>query len=186
MPDYEVVTKAENRELRKYSGYIVAKTYVEGKDYDEAQGKAFRILANYIFGDNETKSDIEMTAPVVQKPAQSTEIAMTAPVVQTADANGWTMTFMMPRKYTLETLPVPKDDRVKFEQVEPKLMATIEFTWWSTESRNEAHARELRNWIETSLNQYKIISGPMYAGYDPPWTIPFLKRHEMQYELVEN
>ena len=113
-PNYEVMHKEQSFEIRSYASYVVAKTTVDG-DFKEAQGKAFRILAGYIFGGNQQKKSISMTAPVVMDtPSKSESIAMTSPVVQSPSGDGWSMTFMMPSKYKLSDLPVPKDQRVKF------------------------------------------------------------------------
>lgn len=124
-PQYEVVLKDGDKEIRRYRSYIVAKTEVQG-EYKEAQNAAFRILADYIFGNNRAQAKIAMTAPVEQREAATSEkIAMTAPVEQTKSERGWVMTFMMPSKYRAETLPEPNDPRVQFEEIEAKMVAVI-------------------------------------------------------------
>lgn len=81
-PKYEVLRSEDNKEIRSYSGYIVAKTKMKG-DFKEVQGDSFRLLAGYIFGNNEKKQKISMTAPVSQeKVSESEKIAMTAPITQ--------------------------------------------------------------------------------------------------------
>lgn len=183
-PNYEVLAKEENMEIRQYSPYIVASTYVEGS-FDETQNQAFRILAGYIFGDNEKQSKISMTAPVVMNPQKSgaEKIAMTAPVVQAPQGSGWLMTFMMPSQYKkIEDLPKPKDSRVVFKKIESQKMAVITFTGFWSEKKNTKMADRLKLWM-TSKEQYEIISEPRFAGYDPPWTLPFLRRNEMMIEL---
>ena len=181
-PKYRVILKEENKEIRYYEPYIVAKTTVKG-DFKGAQGEAFRILAGYIFGGNEKKQEIPMTAPVVQKPTgESEKIPMTAPVIQRQSEEGWVMTFMMPSNYKMEDLPLPKDQRVKLERVDAKYVAAIRYTWLGNESRNQSKADELQDWI-SGLKEYETTSAPMYAGYDPPWTLPFLRRNEMMIEL---
>ena len=182
MPKYEVILKEGNKEIRYYESYIVAKTTVKG-EFKEAQGAAFRILAGYIFGGNERKQEIAMTAPVVQKPtAEREKLQMTAPVIQSPSEEGWVMTFMMPSAYKIEDLPSPKDRRVRFETVPARYVAIIRYTWFGNESRNERKANELEEWI-AGLKEYEPISSPMYAGYDPPWTLPFFRRNEMMIEI---
>lgn len=182
-PEYKVLLKEGNKEIRRYQPYIVAKTTVKG-DFDEAQGTAFRILAGYIFGDNEKKQKIAMTGPVVQKTTpESEKIAMTGPVVQRPGEEGWVMTFMMPSAYTLQNLPEPKDKRVRFEVIPSKVLAAIRYSWYGTKSRNEENTRELQDWL-AGLNEYKAVSSPMYAGYNPPWTLPFFRHNEMMIEVV--
>jgi hypothetical protein len=181
-PKYRLILKEENKEIRYYDSYIVAKTTVKG-EFKEAQGEAFRILAGYIFGGNEKKQEIPMTASVVQKPTgESEKIPMTAPVIQRQSEEGWVMTFMMPSKYKMEDLPVPKDKRVTLETVPSRYVIALRYTWLGSKSRNERKADELQEWL-AGLKEYEPISAPMYAGYDPPWTLPFLRRNEMMLEL---
>ena len=182
MPDYEVLMKEGNKEIRYYEPYIVAKTTVQG-EFKEAQSAAFRILAGYIFGANEKQQEISMTAPVVQKPAAEREtIPMTAPVIQRPSEDGWVMTFMMPSNYTLEDLPNPIDKRVILEAVPARYTAALRYTWLGSKARNDEKAAELQAWL-AGLKGYEPISPPMYAGYDPPWTLPFLRRNEIMIEV---
>lgn len=181
-PKYEVLSTEENKEIRSYAPYIVAKTTVKG-EYKQAQNEAFRILAGYIFGDNERKQKISMTAPVVVDGKSSNEkISMTAPVMQTPASEGWVMTFMMPSKYKMDDLPTPKDKRVQFEEVPAKVVGVIRYSGTGRESSNAERAQELKDWL-LSKGQYEIVSGPSYAGYDPPWTIPWFRRNEMMFEV---
>jgi len=181
-PKYTVVLKEDDKEIRYYEPYIVAKTTVQG-DFEGAQGEAFRILAGYIFGGNEKKQEIAMTGPVVQKSTGEGErIPMTGPVTQRRSPEGWVMTFMMPSAYKLEDLPAPKDKRVSLEAVPATYVAAIRYTWLESESRNEAKANELLQWL-TRVKGYEAISAPMYAGYDPPWALPFVRRNEVMIEL---
>ncbi len=181
-PKYDVILNEGNREIRYYESYIVAKTTVKG-EFKEAQGAAFRILAGYIFGENEKKQEIAMTAPVVQKPTTDNEkLPMTAPVLQSPSEEGWVMAFMMPSAYKMENLPTPKDKRVSFEMVPARYVAALRYSWFGSKSHNENRVNELQDWL-ASLNEYEPISAPMYAGYDPPWTLPFFRRNEMMIEI---
>ena len=182
MPQYDVLLKEGNKEIRYYESYIVAKTTVAG-EFEEAQGAAFRILANYIFGANKKQQEISMTAPVVQKPGgEGEKLSMTAPVTQSPREDGWVMTFMMPSAYKMEDLPIPKDQRVRLEAVPARYTAALRYTWLGSKARNDKKAEELQAWL-TGLKEYEAISSPMYAGYDPPWTLPFLRRNEMLIEV---
>ncbi|MCF8016864.1 MAG: heme-binding protein, partial [Chromatiaceae bacterium] len=86
-PAYEVVREGPGFELRRYQPQLLAETKVQGR-FDKVGGEAFRILADYIFGNNQAAEKIAMTAPVTQRPAASdddqagTRIEMTAPVTQ--------------------------------------------------------------------------------------------------------
>ncbi len=180
-PIYKVIVKQDNKEIRKYESYIIAKTTVSGS-FKDAQSEGFRILAGYIFGKNKSRQKIAMTAPVVQR-SESEKISMTAPVVIAPGENKtWTMTFSMPSQFTLDTLPVPTDERVKIEKVEGKLVAALTFSGLWGESKNAEKGRELTEWMK-SYQGYELTSEPMFAGYNPPWTLPFLRRNEMLIEL---
>ena len=180
-PTYKIVAKQDNKEIRRYDSYLIAKTTVSGS-FKDAQREGFRILAGYIFGKNKSQLKIAMTAPVVQK-SESEKISMTAPVVISPNENKtWTMTFSMPSKFTLETLPVPTDERIKIEKIDGKLVAALTFSGFWNESINAEKALELTEWIK-GYQEYQITSSPMFAGYNPPWTLPFLRRNEMLIEL---
>ena len=107
---YRVQDKSGNLELRYYPPQLVAETYVEG-NFEAVGNEGFRRLAAYIGGKNRKKTAVAMTTPVTQE-SESQEIEMTAPVTQQPIGNRWRITFLMPSGYSLETLPLPDDDRV--------------------------------------------------------------------------
>ena len=165
--DYELIKKDNSIELRKYDTYITASvTFDSKKEFDE---KAFRTLADYIFGNN-----ISMTAPVLTK---GERIGMTSPVLSESDRTSWTMSFTMPKKYTMETLPTPTNPKVRIEEVEQKVMAAIRFNGFMSDSNYKRHETKLNKWL--SQNDYDAISGVIRAGYNPPWTLPFFRRNEV-------
>ena len=179
-PDYKVIDKSEDFEIREYESYVVAKTTVRG-NFDDASGDAFRILAGYIFGDNYTKEAISMTSPVKVEQA-SEKISMTAPVEVKQEGQELTMAFSMPSQYTLKTLPEPNDDRIEFTKIQSKIIASHEYSWFSSKEKNDKKAKELREWISDNP-KYKTSPGYTYAGYNPPWTLPFFRRNEVHIEL---
>jgi hypothetical protein len=181
-PKYDLVLVRDNKEIRSYSSLILARTKVKG-EFKEAQNKAFRILAGYIFGANEKKENISSSTPVTRiEASESEKIAMTAPVFQHHSDDGWTMSFMMPSKYSLTDLPKPKDNRIFFEEMAPKIFGVIRFSGRWKESTNEEMAKILKDWIKEN-EKYEMASEPIFAAYDPPWTIPFLRRNEILIEL---
>jgi hypothetical protein len=181
-PKYKVLDREGNFEIRKYEPYIVAQTSVEG-DYDESSGDAFRILAGYIFGKNKGNNKLSMTSPVESKQEPS-KIAMTSPVTMNQSGKSYTMSFSMPSKYTLKDLPEPLDSRIKFREIEEKIVAVHRFSWLSSKSKNDKKAKELREWLKKS-RKYKYKKTYSYAGYNPPWTIPFFRRNEVLIPLQE-
>jgi hypothetical protein len=192
-PAYNVLAKADNIEVREYSSYLVAKTTITGT-YKRAQSEGFRILAGFIFGQNTSGKKMKMTSPVTQgtenKDKDSSEkIAMTAPVVikpEKKDTNlknqAWTMTFTMPSKYTMQSLPKPINSRVVIEEIPKRQVAVIRYTGFWSEKINKAKGNKLLEWIEAQ-DKYEVTSEAMFAGYNPPWTLPFLRRNEMWIEV---
>ena len=177
-PDYEVIQSVQNIEIRQYEPMIIAEVEVDGKRED-AIGDGFRLLADYIFGNNTVQQVISMTAPVQQKENQN--IAMTAPVQQQSTGKSWRMSFVMPSKYSMDSLPVPNNNRVRLKGILAKKFVVIEFSGTNSNENVTEHENQLMNYIEA--NQIKIIGSPKYAFYNAPWTLPFLRRNEVMTEI---
>jgi hypothetical protein len=183
---YDVISKSGDIEVRTYQPYLSAVASMKGP-YNEVQGDLFRLLAGYIFGKNTTDSTIAMTAPVQTNPESkdsSEQIAMTAPVLLEPDSGGiWKMAFSMPSEYTMQNLPKPLDPDITLVQVPAKLFAVIRFTGsFDDLEKRRSKAEELSTWLATKT-QYKKQSEPVFAGYDPPFTLPFLRRNEVMIEI---
>ena len=177
-PDYKVIQSEQNIEIRQYEPMIIAEVEVDGKRED-AIGDGFRLLADYIFGNNTVQQVISMTAPVQQKENQ--KIAMTAPVQQQSMGKSWRMSFVMPSKYSMDSLPVPNNNRVRLKEILTKKFVVIEFSGTNSSENVTEHENQLMNYIEA--NQIKIIGSPKYAFYNAPWTLPFLRRNEVMTEI---
>ena len=180
-PDYKVIQSEQNIEIRQYEPMIIAEVEVDGKRED-AIGDGFRLLADYIFGNNTVQQVITMTAPVQQKENQN--IAMTAPVQQQSTGKSWRMSFVMPSKYRLDSLPVPNNNRVRLKEILTKKFVVIEFSGTNSNENVTKHENQLMNYIEA--NQINIISSPKYAFYNAPWTLPFLRRNEVMIEIKQH
>ena len=139
-PKYQVVESSNNIEIRDYAPMIVAEVDMPGERRD-AIGKGFRIIADYIFGNNTTAQKVPMTAPVSQQDSQ--KIAMTAPVTQQGDGNTWRVRFIMPSSYTMETLPKPNNPAIKLKEVAAKRYAVIRFSGMSGEDSLKRCTKEL-------------------------------------------
>ena len=177
-PDYKVIQSEQNIEIRQYEPMIIAEVEVDGKRED-AIGDGFRLLADYIFGNNTVQQVISMTAPVQQKENQ--KIAMTAPVQQQSTGKSWRMSFVMPSKYSMDSLPVPNNNRVRLKKILTKKFVVIEFSGTNSNENVTEHENQLMNYIEA--NQIKINDSPKYAFYNPPWSLPFLRRNEVMIEI---
>jgi hypothetical protein len=174
-----VVGKFEGFEVREYAKRVVAQTRVGG-DAREASSEGFRILAAYIFGNNRTRAEIAMTAPVGQVRASET-IAMTAPVGQRRDADEWIVTFTMPVSYELATLPEPVDARIELRETSARRVAVWQFSGNPRPAIVEQRKREL---LERVTAQNLVSVGEVeYARYDPPWVLPMLRRNELWVEI---
>jgi hypothetical protein len=171
-------------EVRRYAPMIVAETLVEG-GMSGASNDGFRVIAGYIFGNNESvtkagSEKIAMTAPVAMEPAAE-KIAMTAPVTTEAAGGRYRMHFVMPSQYTMATLPRPKDDRVKLREVPPQRMAVVKFSGLAGEDKVKVKTDELLAWMKAE--GLEAAGAPQLARYDPPWTLPFLRRNEVMVPL---
>ena len=126
-----------------------------------------------------------MTAPVLMDgKTRSQAIAMTAPVLMEETTAQLRMAFVMPSKFTKETLPLPKDERVLIREVPERVVATISFSWYAPASRKDRKAQELLAMLKR--DGVEPIAPPEYAGYNPPFSVPFLKRHEILIEIAGN
>jgi len=126
--------------------------------------------------------DIAMTAPVTQE-STSESIAMTALVTQAKQNENWIMTFTMPSKFSsVKDLPTPIDDRIILSQIPGGTYAAISYTWLASLEKNNQMAKALMQWLEENP-EYEVVSEPFYAGYNPPWTLPFLRHNEMIVEI---
>jgi hypothetical protein len=165
-------------EIRDYAPMIVAETQVSG-ERKAAIREGFRILADYIFGNNLDTAKVPMTAPVIQQ--SSTKIAMTAPVIQQGEGANWTVRFVMPAHYTLQTLPKPNNPAVELKEISAKRFVTIRFSGLADEKMLNAKTALLEDFI--AERKLHTIASPVYAFFNPPWTLPFLRRNEVMVEI---
>lgn len=183
-PAYDIVFKDGDFEVRQYSPMIVAEVTHSGKRRN-AQGASFRRLAAYIFGEDrpEGGEDIAMTAPVIsERVDQSEKIAMTAPVLTEETAiDQWRTRFVMPSKYTMETLPTPPSD-ISLSEVPARRMAAIRFSGNASDADLIVAETQLMDWIESEGLTAK--GKPEYAFYDAPMVPGPLRRNEVMIELA--
>ena len=173
-PSYRVTQQAEPFEIREYAPLIVAQVEVPG-DLSEASSAGFRLIANYIFGNNIAVRDggLNMAEPVPEK------IAMTIPVIaeDRGDKKTWLIQFVMPKQYTLDTLPKPNNPQVKLLAMGSQKIAVIRFTGFVSDDKVQEKTTELMTWIK-SRNELPL-GNPRLARYNPPWSIPWMRRNEI-------
>jgi len=175
---YEVVESQKNIEIRDYAPMIVAEVAVTGTR-EEAIKKGFRMIADYIFGSNTTSTRVSMTAPVIQQEAE--KIAMTAPVMQQPYGEEWWVRFVMPAGYSMETLPKPINQAVNLKSMESRRFVVVRFSGFGNDNRLKEEMADLNEFIKK--NNLVEISSPIYAFYNPPWTLPFFRRNEIMIEI---
>jgi len=196
-PPYEVVGRVGEAEIRRYAPQIAAEAVVEGP-VETARNEGFRRVAGYIFGDNTAKASVAMTAPVVQgreaaggsqsiamtapvvqaRAGRSESIAMTSPVVQQpAGGESWSIQFIMPSKYTMATLPQPNDPRVRLVEIPARTFAVVRFSGLGKADAVAQHEKALDAALAGS--SWRAVGEPVTWYYDPPWTVPFMRRNEV-------
>jgi len=180
-PPHKVLLKEDKFELRQYDPVIVAEVEVTGS-MRRAGNSGFRPLADFIFGNNTTRAEIDMTAPVTRQ--KSEKIAMTAPVTRTqSEDDVWTVAFVMPSEFTMETLPMPNNPDVTIRNVPGELMATVRFSGNGSERTHMSKQVDLETWIEE--RGYVATGAPRYAGYDAPWTPAPFRRNEVMIPVAK-
>ena len=200
-PSYTLLEQLDGFELRTYAPKVIAQTEVTG-DYDAASRKGFKILANYIFGNNSVSDEvstmddakdaknsakISMTAPVIMKPSDqingdkaadaSEKISMTAPVSIKRSAGSWQVSFVMPKQYTMATIPKPNNPAITLMEIPEVRYAVVKFSGLAGEKKVAEKTIELQQWMLTK--KLTPIATPELARYNPPWTLPFMRRNEV-------
>lgn len=163
-PRYRVVEKQGPIEIREYGGLITAYTQVVG-ERQEAIRKGFAQIARYIFGGN----------------SASKKVSMTAPVLQERERDCWIVRFVMPVKYTMQTLPKPHHDDIQLGHIQARRLAVIRFSGAPDANELEKQTAVLTAFLQR--RHLEPLSHPMYAFYNPPWTLPSLRRNEVWIEV---
>ena len=166
-PQFEVIHVTDDYEIRRYDPYIVAEVDVTG-DMGDAGNRAFRILADYIFGNNAPGEKMQITAPVVSD----------APSV---DRNLYTYAFVMESRYSMDTLPAPVDPRIRIVQKPAQVVAARSYSGRWTQDNFLQHEVSLVSAL--TIDGHAMRSEPFLARYDSPFTPWFLRRNEVLVEL---
>jgi hypothetical protein len=182
-PNYMLIGGYGQFEIREYEEFVVVETDVNAS-YTEAGNIAFKKLFAYISGENLSKTKIAMTAPVISKNGNALageKISMTSPVLGKRQAEGWRYSFVLPAIYTLDNAPLPSNPEVKLAVIPRKKVAVIRYSGSWKEQTMREKSKELVKWVHA--NGLERLSRPRSAGYDPPWTLPFLRRNEIMIDV---
>lgn len=165
-PKYEILQTYGKIELRLYEPFLVAEVECSGIR-KEAIRAGFRILANYIFGNNITSANLPMSVPVTQ---QKTD-------------EGWKIRFMLTQTSDLNDLPQPNNQLVKLLSISRKKFAAIRFSGIANDEKLQRYATELRKFAAS--HKWLLDNTSIFAFYNPPWTLPFLRRNEVLFEVLK-
>jgi hypothetical protein len=177
-PKYEVLISQAPFELRVYAPTLIAQTFVEG-DMDEASNKGFRLIADFIFGNNlavgsDKAAKIAMTAPVTLEP-QSSHLDI-------AQTKLWRIHFVMPSQYTLATIAKPNNSAVTLQELPRKYFVVNRYTGFNTMARVQEKTNDTLAWAQQQ--SLKLAGMPQLSRYDPPWTLPMFRRNEIMVEVA--
>ena len=162
-PKYTVEDKKGNIEIRQYEPMTIAKIDMSGNRIRSLRS-GFGCLANYIFKGER-------------------KIAMTAPVQHVQDNRRWQVQFVMPENETVDTLPTPQDKRIQLQALPAERKIAISFSGMNSDANCEKHLAKLTHHI--AAYHLKTIGEPIYAFYNPPWTLPFFRRNEILFRLAD-
>ena len=156
--NYEIVKENKIYEIRKYPNRLVIET-------SSIEGNGFRKLFNYISGNNKDNEEIKMTVPVTQE----------------IKNGNMTMQFYLPSKFNKNNAPKPVNSEVKILTIEGGYYAVIEYSGRSSD-KNFLKNKDI---LEKALKQDNllVLSPPIRASYNSPFTLPMLKRNEVMYRV---
>jgi effector-binding domain-containing protein len=181
-PDFKLISEEGDFQIREYEPKIIAQVEVEG-NFDEASSKGFKLLADYIFGNNlldgESKK-ISMTTPVEMTPLAE-NLIMTSSIMDDQVNNKWSINFVMPQEYSLDTLPKPNNSQIDIIEVPSEKYAVIIFSGLVRESSYTDKAKLLSNYFKQ--NNFEKRGAIKIARYNPPWTLPFFRRNELMVKI---
>lgn len=164
IPTYTVIEKQKPFEIRRYDPMIIAAVIVDANRKKSAT-KGFKLLADYIFGNNQSQTDMAMTAPVQQQQSEES----------------WVISFVMPSSFSMDTIPTPTNNLVTIKQVPQKTYAVIQYSGWNTDRNVYKNENRLREFLrKKNLNP---TGNPTFAFYDPPFKLPMFRRNEVMLEI---
>jgi len=157
---YEVIETDGAFEMRHYKRLVLAST--DTTDGMDSVSAPFYKLFKYISGKNDKTQKIAMTAPVfMDQSGQITEA----------------MSFVLPEEFSLATAPPPVDTAVKLTELSDYTVVVMSFTGSLNQKSISTHRILLQNWIAD--RGLKATGEAKAAGYNPPFTLPFLRRNEI-------
>lgn len=180
---YKTIHTYSEFEIRQYEPFIVAEVTVNG-EFGDVGNLSFRLLFDYISGNNAPRTSIPMTGPVIPQAVNGEKIDMTAPVLQTQTENSpddYIFSFVMPARYTLETIPMPVDNRIVIREIPAKTVAVRTYSGnWSEKNYRENETMLMQSLANLGI---KTLAMPVYARYNSPFSLWFIRRNESMVEI---
>ena len=166
-PEYKLLKKSGSFEVREYAPMVIARTLVDA-DFKEATSTGFRRVANYIFGGNNKRMEIAMTAPVISNSPIDVK-------------DSYEIAFVMPKSHNIEILPEPDNSNVQVLERNFGQVAVISFGGWATKSRVERYHDKLKEWVVKE--NYNLKGDFMVAQYNSPWILPPFRHNEIMVQV---
>ena len=166
-PEYKLLKKSGSFEVREYAPMVIARTLVDA-DFKEATSTGFRRVANYIFGGNNKRMEIAMTAPVISNSPIDVK-------------DSYEIAFVMPKSHKIEILPEPDNSNVQVLERNLEQVAVISFGGWATKSRVERYHNKLKEWVVKE--NYNLKGDFMVAQYNSPWILPPFRHNEIMVQV---
>jgi hypothetical protein len=180
-PPYKVIKEYPAFELRKYEAYLVAETEVAGA-FDDVGSQAFRKLFRYISADQRPQGKIAMTTPVIQQPVAADEDAGADSSTAHENDRSYRFAFVMPAEYNLDDLPRPDNASIQLRSVPARLMAVRRYSGTWSEERYRKNRDQLLDAVKAA--GLKTLGTPIFARYNAPFSLWFLRRNEVLIEVA--
>jgi hypothetical protein len=187
-PSYEVVDRMGGQvEVRRYGPRLVADVTMTAAESDQSGNSAFRVLFRYISGENKARGKVSMTVPVEVSGGQGgaergETVSMTVPVEHSGVGDATRMRFFFPNSYTMATAPEPLDPHITIAEVPGQTVMVRRYSGFNGQAAKAAETAVLDAVLAKSA--YVPVGPPVFLSYDPPWTLPPFRRHEVAREIV--
>lgn len=184
-----VETLSDSIEIRSYAEAAYAEARISA-DVDSPRNKAFRSLFRYITGSNQGAQEIAMTAPVsidetARPGAESFTVETRASEGDAGGPRDTVMRFYLPADIAPSQAPLPSDPTVKLG-VEPAMtVAVLRYTWSTGKEAFDTRRKELAAYLAEGPDGWTVNGVPFALYYDPPWTLPFLRRNEVAIPVIK-
>ena len=180
-PAYRVIKTYPAFELRQYDAYVVAETQVAGA-FDDVGSQAFRRLFRYISADKRPQGKISMTTPVIQQPIAADENPGDDGSAPADTGTSYRFAFVMPAEYALDDLPKPDNLTIQLSSIPARLMAARRYSGTWSEERYRKNQQQLLEAVQAA--GLKTLGTPIFARYNAPFSLWFLRRNEVLIEVV--